>query len=285
MSQSRILLPWLRDKADVGSRNLRWMEAPISSTLYLYLFVLNTESLFIKQLHIHRSRTVSPSVPTKLPNPKPEHCSLPPTYHHVFGGTQFSWRCFSPIGHIRTFGCAVQILIRKELRGGKFEPVSRDGVLLGFSDHNFNFIVLDLVTNKIIISHNVHFQELVFPFRKDSPIHIGELDQTSQLDPQPDPTPVTHPLADEDDEMTPIHPQPNSTPTIHPQADEDVGTTPLPVAPTYTPEVTAPVDTPNVPESIVEDSPAPPPPVKIRRSTRERHPLDRYTPNASPSIF
>lgn len=111
------------------------------------------------------------------------------------------WHKRKPIiRHLRTFGCAVQILIRKELRGGKFEPVSRDGVLLGFSDDNFNFIVLDLVTNKIVISHDVHFQESTFPFRKEEPIHVDSHDDSHWQQPQHDQTPATHPQADEDDE-------------------------------------------------------------------------------------
>lgn len=36
------------------------------------------------------------------------------------------------IKRLQTFGCAVQIVIRKSQRGGKFEEITNDGILVGF---------------------------------------------------------------------------------------------------------------------------------------------------------
>lgn len=70
--------------------------------------------------------------------------------------------------HIQPFGCLAYRLIRKELRGGKLEPVSSPSILVGIEEHNHNYHLLDLETLKIIITHDATFQPLIFPARKAS---------------------------------------------------------------------------------------------------------------------
>lgn len=160
------------------------------------------------------------------------------------------------IHHIRVFGCSAQILIRKPLRGGKFEEVTNDGVLLGFVDDNFNYRVFNLDTNRIVISHNVYFQKDVFPFKQllhEPPTFQDELPDTPSEPAIPDPP--ERPTCLEDDE-----------------------TTHLPIQDTSQP------DPPNVPDNSQPDPPnnSPvnqPPTAELRRSSRTHQPPVRYTPS------
>lgn len=47
------------------------------------------------------------------------------------------------------------------------------GVLIGVADGNYNYKILDLETNKTYISHDVTFQPLVFPLRKDNDSQVN----------------------------------------------------------------------------------------------------------------
>lgn len=77
------------------------------------------------------------------------------------------WHLRKPdVSHLRVFGCAAQILIRKPQRDRKFDEVTQDGVLLGFVDDNYNYQIYNLDTDKVVMSHNVYFDENVFPFRR-----------------------------------------------------------------------------------------------------------------------
>jgi hypothetical protein len=77
------------------------------------------------------------------------------------------WHFRKPsIHHLRVFGCQAFRLIRKELRESKFSPVSSEGVLVGFEQDNFNYLIYDLAENKCFISHHATFNESVYPFRQ-----------------------------------------------------------------------------------------------------------------------
>lgn len=63
------------------------------------------------------------------------------------------------ISHLKVFGCKVYRLIRKELRETKYHPVSAEGVLVGYEHDNFNYLIFDLKTKKLVTSHDVTFVE------------------------------------------------------------------------------------------------------------------------------
>lgn len=88
------------------------------------------------------------------------------------------WYFRSPsLSHLKVFGCAAYGLLRKALHRSKFHPVSSKGVLVGFDQDNYNFLIYDLDTQKAYMSHDVTFDENHFPFNKSS-----EKDSESTLD-------------------------------------------------------------------------------------------------------
>lgn len=168
------------------------------------------------------------------------------------------------IHHLRVFGCSAQILIRKPLRGGKFEEVTHDGVLLGFVDDNFNYRVFNLDTNKIIVTHSVFFQENVFPFQTLAPTPTTVEEDTTH-EPAPSDIPDIHPpLPDihEDDDIIPL-PSTITDPDITPAEELD----PLPDPTPFPPRLTTPAT-------------APP-----RRTTRESRPVVRFNPSAQSAVL
>lgn len=75
------------------------------------------------------------------------------------------WHYRKPsISHLKNFGCKAFRLIRKELWSSKFEAVAAKGVLVGFEQDNYNYLIYNLNTKKNHISHDVTFDEEVFPF-------------------------------------------------------------------------------------------------------------------------
>lgn len=167
------------------------------------------------------------------------------------------------IHHVRVFGCSAQILICKPIRGGKFEEVTHDGVLLGFVDDNFNYRVFNFDTNRIVISHNVFFQEDIFPFQKLTPPPIIIDEETPVVSPTTV-TPTPHELSPlvNDDEMC-VLPQVVNDPPGPSSLDHP---TPIPVE--------LPVAT--SPQVIAE---------KPRRSTRERVHPDRFRPGGHSAVL
>lgn len=111
--------------------------------------------------------------------------------------------------HLRVFGCQAHMLVRKEMRVGKFVAVTTEGILLGFSDDNFNYRVYDLESRKIRTTHDVKFIENVFPYCKfkshsESEVLIFEDEPqttpTSEAEPSNDPPQNVCPDTDSDDE-------------------------------------------------------------------------------------
>lgn len=90
-----------------------------------------------------------------------------------------AWHFRKPsINHVRVFGCLFYALIRKEVRGSKFGPVSSQGVLMGFDEDNFNYHIYDLSSHTIITTHHATFNENSFPF-KDQKSSNSSLTQSS----------------------------------------------------------------------------------------------------------
>lgn len=169
------------------------------------------------------------------------------------------------LSHFHPFGCMGYRVIQKEIRNGKFESVTSVGVLIGKSEENRNYEILDLETNKIHISHNVSFQPMVFPLRKEksSPLDWDFLDE--------------HGLPVEDEIVTEVPDDQCQTPI---DDDEDVIRDDTPRLSNRDLEATddeagGEMDN-NVPQEEQEhdqvDTPQP------RRSNRDRRPVDRYSP-------
>lgn len=81
--------------------------------------------------------------------------------------------------HIRTFGCAAFLHLPKHKRDGKFGPTAQRCVLLGFCEGTRNYWVVEPVSMKVSVSHNVSFDESSFPFA--SLHHDAGLQSLSEL--------------------------------------------------------------------------------------------------------
>lgn len=80
-----------------------------------------------------------------------------------------AWHFRKPsVSHLKVFGCKAFRLIRKEVQGSKFSPVSSVGVLVGYDDDNFNYHIYDVEDRKIHITPHVTFDENSFPFNSKS---------------------------------------------------------------------------------------------------------------------
>lgn len=80
------------------------------------------------------------------------------------------WNFRKPsVNHLKVFGCLAHRLIRKELRNNKYSPVTSSGVMIGYTEENFNFQIFDLESKKVIVTHDVIFFEDSFPFLSTSP--------------------------------------------------------------------------------------------------------------------
>lgn len=173
------------------------------------------------------------------------------------------------INHLRIFGCAAQLLIRKSQRGGKFEEVTEDGVLLGFVDDNHNYKILNLRTDCIVITHNAYFDESSFPFQSHPTQPIFEEDDhetTSPLSPEESPPPLHH--TDTDDDIVTLPPTRPPDNNLSPLLDDSH---PSDSPATITSDT---VPTPSV-YSPAPDDEGP------RRSGRVRTTTSRYTPSSN----
>lgn len=86
------------------------------------------------------------------------------------GKTPFEvWHFRKPtISHLQVFGCQAFRLIRKELRQSEFSAVSSEGILVGFVQDNFNYLIYDLKDKKLHLTHHATFNENHFPFQSIS---------------------------------------------------------------------------------------------------------------------
>ena len=154
------------------------------------------------------------------------------------------WHFRKPsVDHLRVFGCQSFRLIRKELRDSKFSPVTSEGVLVGYDQDNFNYLIYDLSERKIRISHDVKFKEDHFPFinieensnRPDNQrVRVQYFDDDEDQDRVDEVTPHTNPVTPETglevvvDELTTHTDSRNPDPAasdspVHPS--EDLNTT------------------------------------------------------------
>lgn len=136
-------------------------------------------------------------------------------------------------------------------------------MLLGFVDDNFNYRVFNLDTNRISISHNVFFQEDVFPFKRIVPPPVV-VEEEERIEPHVTvQAPSTHdPHPTDDDELLGV-PQSelrSSTETIPPGQLATPHSPPIEEFPP--PPVSAPPETADIP----------------RQSTRERVQPSRFKP-------
>jgi hypothetical protein len=68
--------------------------------------------------------------------------------------------CFGhkpPVSHLRPFGCKYFVLKHENL--DKFESHSFDGILLGYTPHARSYRVYNLVTNIVVESYDMTFDE------------------------------------------------------------------------------------------------------------------------------
>lgn len=66
--------------------------------------------------------------------------------------------------HLKVFGCLAYVHMGKERRSGKFSDVAKKGVLLGYQDGKHNYQIWLIQEKRIVYSHDVVFNESVFPF-------------------------------------------------------------------------------------------------------------------------
>lgn len=66
--------------------------------------------------------------------------------------------------HLRVFGCLAYVFIRKESRDGKFSDVAKKGILVGYQGTMKNYRIFLLEEKKVVITHDVRFEENIFPY-------------------------------------------------------------------------------------------------------------------------
>lgn len=175
--------------------------------------------------------------------------------------------------HIQPFGCLAYRLIRKELRGGKLQPVSCPSILEGIEEHNHNYHLLDLASRKITVTHYATFQPLVFPARNAS----GDINPDWDLIEEESTDTVVDDDSALEDEPTPIpHEEPERQPplvipiedkeTEHKNCKSQDGEEPTKDDDYYDEEI------------IIEITP---PVEPLRRSTRHRQTPQRFTPGSN----
>ena len=90
------------------------------------------------------------------------------------------------ISKFRAFGCQAYMYLNEERRGkGKHIPRAVEAINLGFAtDHNISgYKLYILSTRKIVISNQVRFDELRFPYRKQAVIEsLNRSEQDRQSD-------------------------------------------------------------------------------------------------------
>lgn len=147
------------------------------------------------------------------------------------------------------------------------------GVLIGRSDENRNFKILDLETNKIHISHDVTFQPMVFPLRKEGAAPLSwEFFGEDGL-PREDPIPVDK--VNEDENRAVILDDEEEGIEVFQRRDTETGPEQNHQPPSTETENKNSEDENAIDEDHVPTYTEPMP----RRSVRERRPVERYTPH------
>ncbi|KAA1095415.1 hypothetical protein PGTUg99_030063 [Puccinia graminis f. sp. tritici] len=106
---------------------------------------------------------------------------------------------------------------RDEERDGKFSPTSRRGILVGFDEFNQNYLVFDYDNHKIVNTHNVSFDEKVFPERGDEiddPFKIDLEPEEEKVEPTQDSDSKEETSSESKEEQVDHHIEPNTQPTI-----------------------------------------------------------------------
>lgn len=69
--------------------------------------------------------------------------------------------------HLRVFGCLAYVHIGKERRLSKFADTAAHGVILGYQEGHRNYRIWLLHEKRVVYSHDVVFNETVFPLKSD----------------------------------------------------------------------------------------------------------------------
>lgn len=88
--------------------------------------------------------------------------------------------------HLRVFGCLAYVHVGKERRNGKFADTAKRGVFLGYQEGHHNYSVMLLEDKRVVYSHDVLFNEEVFPLRDESaslPFESSDYDHLDATDP------------------------------------------------------------------------------------------------------
>ncbi|MBW0519194.1 hypothetical protein O181_058909 [Austropuccinia psidii MF-1] len=94
--------------------------------------------------------------------------NLNPTLSRVNWSPYSLWKGSPPqIKKLRVFGYRAIIAIPKQHCKSKFSPSGAEGVLLGYTNENTSYWVLQLSDRKVIISQRVIFDELTSPSLKN----------------------------------------------------------------------------------------------------------------------
>lgn len=79
--------------------------------------------------------------------------------------------------HLRVFGFLAYVHIGKERRNGKFGDVAERGVHLGYQDGKHNYRIWLINKKRVVYSHDVLFDESIFPFSLTNNNFIDEDDE------------------------------------------------------------------------------------------------------------
>jgi hypothetical protein len=162
------------------------------------------------------------------------------------------------LSFLRIFGCLCYVST-VDVHRLKLDHRARKCVFLGYKPGTKGYVALDLHSFEIVVSRNVQFEELIFPYSSQSspPASCSKPTWeffTPSIDPVPSPDPIVEPITTE------------TTPSFEPVSDPVASS--LPAAPSVT--------HPPTPDSSNESSsPAPstsPSPPPLRRSTRISRP-------------
>lgn len=110
------------------------------------------------------------------------------------------WHKIKPrYDHLRKFGYLCYAHVGKERRSGKFGDMAKKGVLLGYQEGKHNYQVWLINEKRVVYSHNVVFNESVFPFSATQCDFIDEDDIRAESAPVQAPvTPVISPAGSSD---------------------------------------------------------------------------------------